>query len=264
MTYLKEQNVFAWSHWNTPGNGGTGVGTDDYIDCDTILEGVEDVTYFVVQRTTPGWFGGLPYYIVERAASRQWLDMTGNVSNNSVWCLDSAVLYSGAAATAMTGLHHMAGATALVYADGSMQAPVVVAADGTATIGTAASSVLIGFGYTPQLQTLRLDLGEPSVQGKRKKVANVSIVMEQSRGITVAQMRDDIDGNSIKGTSYPLRERVSNQTLGTALPFITGIRRANVEPGYQIDGSVFIEGTPGLPNTILAVIPTVVVADDPG
>lgn len=265
MSYLKEQDVYAWTHWVTPGNGGLGIGTDDFIDCACIREGTEDVLYVVVKRTSPGVNGGLPYYIIERLASRSWYDGMGNVDKNLVSCLDSFVEYSGVDLQTLSGLDHAIGSTVYVYADGAMQGPKVVDATGTITIDHVANRIVVGFPYTPQLQTLRLDFGDQqSVTGKRKKVSRATMAVTESRGITVAPMKDDLAGNSIPGTFYPFRERNSQQTYSTALPYLEGVRTMLLEPTMQSDGSLFVRGTPGVPHTILSIVPTVMVGDDNG
>ena len=264
MTYLKEQDVYAWTHYETPGNGGTGVGTDEYVDVATVHEGDEDVAYFVIARTVPGVNGGLPFWIIERQATRLWYD-NGAVDADQVWSLDSAVRTAGTDLTTITGLHHMIGATALVYADGALQASKVVGSGGTITIERAANNVLVGFGYAPQLDTLRLDLGEgSSVQGKRKKVTRCTMILDESRGVTVAPMKDDINGDSAPGVYYPLKERTTAQNFNEALPFISGVRTMTLAPGWQVDGALSVKGTPGLPFTVLAVVPSIALGDDNG
>lgn len=264
MSYLKEQDVYAWSHYQTPGNGGSDNGTDKFIDVSVVREGGESAAYVVVERSVPGVNGGDPFYIIERFATRNWSDGNGGVDKDAVWCLDSAVRTSGSGITEVTGLHHMIGGTVLVYGDGSLQATQVVDEGGKITIAEPADEVLVGFGYDPKLQTLRLDLGEPSVQGKRKKVTDVTLLIEDSRGILVAPMKDDINGDSIVGQFRPLRERTTQQTYSSALPFMSGVRKITLEPGWQTDGAVFIKGTPGVPFTILGVVPKVVIGNDPG
>lgn len=257
MTYLKDQDIFAWSAWDTPGNSGT----DTFASVATIPEGEEHVPYVVAKRTAPGVKSGAYFYVIERVASRDWLD-GDEVDPDLVWALDSAIEYNAPASTTLTGLHHLVGATVVVYADGGLLGEEVVGAGGTITIDRQSDHVLVGLPFTPVMQTLRLDLGEPSVQGKRKKVSKVAVTANNSRGITVASMRDDIDGNSIVGTPVELKERSSQQVFSSALPFVSGIRKVNVIGGYQTDGSVYLAGTPGLPMEVLAITPTITLGDD--
>ena len=263
MTYLKEQDIYAWASWLTPGDSDT----DKFISIATIPESGEHIAYIVTRRTMPGVKSGNWFYMIERVASRNWIDadaeVDGTIDPNLVWCLDSAVEFLAPASTTLTGLHHLIGATVICYVDGGLQASKVVTAAGTITLDRAAATrALVGLPYTPQMQTLRLDLGEPSVQGRRKKVAKVSVTMNNSRGAKVASMKDLIDGSVTVGTLIQLKERSSDQTYSSALPFISGVRTLNVPGGYQVDGSVFVEGTPGLPLEILALTPTVTIGDE--
>jgi hypothetical protein len=260
LTYLKDQDIYAWALWTTGGDSGD----DAFISVASIPESGENVNYVVVKRIIPGVKSGAFFYMIERIASRDWLDDDGDVDHDAVWALDSAVSYSNPSSTTLTGLHHLVGADVVVYADGGLLETQTVAAGGTITIEQASTHVLVGLPYTPVMQTLRLDLGEPSVQGKRKKVAKVTVTMNNSRGIKCAQMRDDIDGNAEPGTLYELKERSSQQTFSSALPFITGTRTMALAPGWQKDGSVYLTGTPGLPCEILALTPTLAVGDDNG
>lgn len=259
MTYLKEQDIYAWSLWETPGDSGE----DQFISVASIPEGEEHVAYVVVKRTMPGVKSGNWFYMIERFASRQW--MSGDeVDPDLVWALDSAVEFQSPASTTLTGLHHLIGATVTVYADGGLLSEETVSAAGTVTIDRASSRVLIGLPYEPYVRNLRLDLGEPSVQGKRKKVAKVSLSVGNARGLRVASMRQQMDGTHEPGTYNEIRERSSSQTFSSALPFITGVRTVTLQSSYQIDGSVQVACTPGIPAEIYAITPTVTVGDDNG
>lgn len=259
MTYLKEQDIYAWTLWETPGDSGA----DGYISVASIPEGEEHVAYVVVKRTMPGVKSGNWFYMIERFASRQWLD-GDDVDPDLVWALDSAVEFNSPATTTLTGLHHLIGATVVVYSDGGLLGEEVVSAAGEVVIDRLGSRVFVGLPYTPTVRTLRLDLGEPSVQGKKKKVAGVAVAMGNARGLQMASMRMNIDGTHSPGAYVEIRERSSVQTMSSPLPFITGVRTATIVGGYQIDGAVQIACTPGIPAEIYAITPTVVVGSDNG
>ena len=260
MTYLKEQDIYAWAAWSTPGNSGT----DTFQSICTIPEGEEHVPYVVTKRIMPGVKSGAYFYMIERFASRDFFSDTedGEVDADLVWSLDSAIEFIAPASTTLTGLHHLIGATVVVWADGGLLGEEVVGTDGTITIDAESDHVLVGLPFTPYVQTLRLDLGEPSVQGKVKKVSKVALTVNNTRGIRAASMKNDIEGNSVVGTFVEIKERSSAQTFSSALPFISGVRSVTVPGGYQVDGSVQIEGTPGLPLEILAITPTITLGSD--
>ena len=82
----------------------------------------------------------------------------------------------------VSGLDALNGMTVSILADGNVM-PQQVVAGGSVTLLQPASSVIVGLPYTCQLQTLYLDTGEPTSQGKRKKVNAVSIRAKDSRGL---------------------------------------------------------------------------------
>lgn len=260
MTYLKEQDIYAWARWTSPGSNAS----DAFVSVASIAEGNQHVAYVVTRRSASGVKGGNYYYMIERLSTRQWIGSDGLIDPDLVFALDSAIEQDGASTTTVRGLHHLIGANVEVYADGGKQNSKIVAADGTITLDTAASRIVAGLAYTPQMQTLRLEVGDGSIQGKRKKVSRLSMIVNEARGLKAAQMRDDLEGNSIVGQLYEMKERSSAQTMSSALPFFSGVRSMILQGGYQVDGSVFIQGTPGLPCEVLAVIPTITVGDDDG
>lgn len=75
FTYLKEQDVYAWTHYDTIGL---------YKSICSITEGSEDAVYLIVQR----YIGGKYLQIVERQASRNF---KGDVSN--AWFVDCGLQY---------------------------------------------------------------------------------------------------------------------------------------------------------------------------
>lgn len=102
FTFLKEQEIFAWTHSDTQGY---------WISVATIPEGDEDAVYLIAQRQIPGQNSGSPVFYVERMQSRQlsrpWTDDTASATN--AWFLDCGLSYSfgvpaGCALTAITSI----------------------------------------------------------------------------------------------------------------------------------------------------------------
>lgn len=88
FTFLKEQEVFAWTHSDTQG---------DWCSVCTIPEGDEDAVYLVARRTiSESINSGKPVFYVERMQSRQmarpWTDFKADPTN--AWFLDCALQYS--------------------------------------------------------------------------------------------------------------------------------------------------------------------------
>lgn len=118
FTYLKEHDVYAWSHHITDGA---------VESVCAIQERNETALYLLVRRIV----GNRAVRHVERMASRQW---DGNPADvRSAWCVDSGVRYDGwnadpARTIAMTGTDWQAGATVGLTASG--HAPFVAVSEG--------------------------------------------------------------------------------------------------------------------------------------
>jgi hypothetical protein len=128
--------------------------------------------------------------------------------------------------------------------------------NGNFTLATAASVVTVGLAYTPQLQTLQLDLGEPTVQGKRKKIAAVTLRVQDTLGLSIGKtfstlvpMKDLVRGN------------VGSATNEVVAGLVTGDARTIIDPSWDVPGQYCIEQPYPLPATILGVIPEIVAGD---
>jgi len=153
--------------------------------------------------------------------------------------------------TVFTGLDYLTGQTVSINADGGVVTPQVVV-NGSITFAQPASKVTVGLAYTAQLQTMPLDTGEPTIQGKRKKVGALNIPLNNARAIYA--------GRSFS-TLVPMKELTQNQTLGQPIPLITGMTRVVMDPLWDVPGQICLQITDPMPATILGVIPEIVVGD---
>lgn len=261
FTYLKEQDVYGWSKYDSLGDSGT----DKYRSVASIPEGNEDVAYIITQRVIPGVNGGLFVYYQERQASRNFY-VDGVPDVREAWCVDAGVRYTATASQqVLTGLQHLEGATVSLLVDGSTQTPRVVV-DGSVTMDQAVEAgtlCLVGLGYVCDLKTLRLDMGEPSVQGKRKKVSRLNMMVQDTRGLKISPARQLSNGDIVFDEYTEVKER-STQPYGSPIGLKTGIESLLIRPTYQIDGMISVRQDYPLPATVLALIPWIVVGDDPG
>ena len=185
--------------------------------------------------------------------------------------------------TTITGLNYLAGATVTGLADGNVIPPTVVSASGSITLATAASAVTVGLGYQCQMQTPYADGGEPTMQGQRKKMAAVTLRLENSRGVRVGA--DQIDGS----TQSPMQlapvwsqmQNVPSTGMGTpgaavdapnfppkpynalATPLRTGDVRCDISSGWQTPGQIAVQQDFPLPCQIVAIIPEFLPGDTP-
>jgi hypothetical protein len=232
LTYLKEQEVFAWTHHYTTGGlfGSVAV----------IREGNADAVYVSVNR------GGL--WRVERLTSRVYNTIA------DAWCVDAGLAYQGAPTTHLTGLDHLEGASISVLGDGVPLGPFTVSG-GSVTLPVAVSQAVAGLPVIATLQTMQLDLGNEmqTVQGKRKRVAAATIRVRDTAGIKVG---------TTFGTMTPFVPNVSStDTMSMSTGLVTGDMRLIIDPSYNVQGQVCVQQAGPLPVTVLGVIPEVVVGD---
>lgn len=149
------------------------------------------------------------------------------------------------------GLQHLIGQTVQVVADGLLQNPKVVPVSGIITLDTPASKIVAGIPYRSKVITLPLDIGEPTVQGKRKKLAALNLKVESTQGIKISTY-------SPNGVTAPL-----NSLPAARSTLYTGTARIVMDPLWSVEGQVLIQQDQPFPFKLLAAIPEIVVGDSP-
>lgn len=246
LTFLKEQEFIGWAHSVTDGS---------FKSVAVVTEGTDfgevDAPYFVVERS----INGSTVKYVERMAER--IFPNGVVD---AWCVDSGIGYDGAPATTFTGGEHLAGETVTGLADGEVIAPFVMPANGTFTL-PAASKVVVGIGYTCDLQTLAIDLGDPTIQGKVKQVPYIDVRVCETLGLKIGSsfarmvaMKDLIVGN--------VSSMLTGQDSQIVTDLVTGDARTYIDATYTVPGQYCIRQDQPLPATILGVIPNITLGDE--
>jgi hypothetical protein len=178
------------------------------------------------------------------------------------WCVDCGLSYSGSAQTTFTGAQYLAGQTVTGVADGVVIPPFTMPLSGTFTLGSAATDVIIGLPYSCNLQTLPLDVGDPSIQGKVKKIPYVDVRVNQTLGLEIGPdfshlqpMKDLIQGNvGSQLTGLNTSQVVSGLYSGDARTFLGS--------AYTVPGQYCIQQSLPLPASILGVFPALVQGDD--
>jgi hypothetical protein len=239
FTFNSEQQVYAW-HVHTTTNG-------SFEDVCVVQEGDESAVYVIVRRT----ISGQTRRYVERLHSRVYATIA------DAWFLDSALQYSGAAATTIAGLWHLVGEEVYALADGVVRGPFTVSATGTITLETAASVVTVGKRYTCDLETLGADLQDQrgTVQGRKKKINAVTVGLKNSadKGLTVgpsggqgAPVLYEIKG---KDLANPLAAAPSSNPA-----LITDLMHGVQAPSWDWYGRTLIRATQPLPYTVTGVM----------
>lgn len=241
LTFLKEQELIGWTHNDTNGYFKSVATVTEQVQ-----QGSVDALYCVVQRTING--NNVKY--IERMADRFVSAYA------SAWCVDSGIQYVGVAATTFTGAEHLAGMTVTGLADGVPIDPFVMPSTGFFTLAAAATTVTVGLAFTPQLQTLPIEIGSPTIQGKRKQIPTVVVRVADTLGLsigasfdTLVTMKDLVLGN------------LGSQTNELVTGLVTGDAMTNIDARWTSQGQFCIEVTEPYPATILGVIPELTVGD---
>ncbi|WP_026793139.1 hypothetical protein [Pleomorphomonas oryzae] len=238
LTYIKEQDVWAWTRHES------GLGAKyECVIC--IAEDDEDVPYFIVRRTV----NGVTKRYVERLHSRSFDAI------DDAFFVDCGLTYSGAPINTVSGLGHLEGATVVALADGNVVRNLTVTG-GSVTLPNAASKIHIGIPYEAVIQTLAIDMGNVqglgSVQGRFKSVSAVIARVENTRGIFVSSKDVGRDDEKI----VELKQR-STEAWGSAIQPFTGDIEITPMPDWNRDGGMFIKQFDPLPMTILSLMPDV-------
>ena len=165
----------------------------------------------------------------------------------------------------VSGLNQLVNQQVVGVADAVAIGPLTVSNSGVVTLPFNATKVTLGLQYTPKLQTLPLDLGEPTVQGKRKKITAVTVRAADTLGINIGT-------GGLTGTllTVPMKDFVvgnigsqSNRVVGTNGDLVNGDGRTIVDQVWQEAGNYYINQPLPYPATILGVMPEVTVGDTP-
>jgi len=146
----------------------------------------------------------------------------------------------------ISGLTHLEGKTVAILADGNVEAQQTVAS-GAITISNPASKIHIGLPIQADVQTLNLELGQPTQQGKKKSISEVTLRVEESRGGKIGYDSDHL--TEFKQRAY--------EPYGTATSLKTGDIKVTMPSTWASEGSIFFRQDDPLPMTLLAVIPEV-------
>lgn len=169
----------------------------------------------------------------------------------------------------ISGLNHLIGATVTGLADGKKITPRVVAADGSVTLDAAASSVVVGLGFQAQLQSMYLDTGEPTVQGSRKKVAEVTCRLESSLGVKAGSNQPDgaVQNPPQIAPTWADLSDVEDKGLpafgSDVIPLWTADSRLPVSGGFQTPGQVCLQQDSPWPMQVLAIVSEILPGDTP-
>lgn len=225
FTYLPEQQVMAWTHWDTDG---------EFESCEVIPASSYDELWVVVNRDN-GRF-------IERLAQR-----LPTTDTKDQFHVDCGIDYDGTATTGISGLDHLDGKQVMVLGDGNVMGPYTVVS-GAITLPVAVELAHIGLPYTSDFETLNVELEdqEGTSQGRRQRAPMATIRFLNSLGGKAGPDSDHL--HPVVTTDPP--------SLGSYRPLFSGdARRLVLGGGWTNNARVFFRQSDPLPFTITGVFP---------
>ena len=199
-------------------------------------------------------------YILRRGASQVTVTVTGFTDSTHVPATldyaahdslrDAATADWALAARTLGGLWHLEGKSVAILADGSVQPPAVVAG-GSVAIPRASGRILAGLPYICDLETLDIERGPPTLQGRQKRVQEVVLRVKDTRGLSVGADFDRL---------VEIKERTT-ENLGVPTALTTGDERVLIDPLWQSNGRVAVRQAFPLPATVVAIVPRLEVSE---
>lgn len=251
LTFVKEQELMAWTHHITNGT---------YVSVVSVNEptaiGNVDATYVVVKRN----INGQSVNYVERMVELYYPN-----DFQSSWQVDAGIGYNASPATTFSGAQHLGGQPVTGVADGVV-INFTMPTSGTFVFGPGgtpgltaiadASIVTVGLAFDAQLIPLPLDLGEPTVQSKRKKITGVTVRITNTLGLQIGRQSD-----TTVGMKDLVVGNVGTMTNRLVTGLVNGDARTVIDPLWDVYGQYFIQQAKPYPATILAVIPEIMGGD---
>ena len=237
LTYRREEEVVAWHKHVIGGVFGSGQAVVESI-VSLPTDSGEDELYMIVKRTI-------------NSQTKRYIEVMktfdfGSVPTTSFF-VDSGLSYSGSSTTSLSGMQHLEGQTVSILANGASHSDKAVSS-ASISFDIGVTSAAIGFGYTSQMQTLRLEAGsvDGTSQGKIKRIHAVTLRLDKTVGIEVGTDENNLDR---------IFFRDSSMSMDTAVPLFTGDKEIEFPGGYDDDAKIFVRQTQPLPMTVLAIYP---------
>lgn len=177
LAFIKEQNVFAWSHHTTDGK---------YKKVTPIPNGASDVLYVTVERDDKTY--------IERF----------NPDMEAAVYMDSYITGSGSSIE----VSHLIGKTVQVLADGTRLQDAVVPENGLVAFGQSFSDITMGLAYETRIEQPGPDIGlkEGTMQARISKINTVVLRVEKSYGGYIGYTFKDKDMDELRYEDYETLE----------------------------------------------------------
>ena len=158
------------------------------------------------------------------------------------------------AVSSVSGLEHLEGQRVVVLADGNVIRGKTVAS-GRISFDRKYSRIHVGLGYSSELETLDIEIpNAATLQGRLKKVAQVTVRFARSRGLLIGQ------GSQDDSYLVEMAQR-EDENYGDPTTLLTGDKKITIDSNWNSNGRIRLRQKDPLPMTILAVIPDVELED---
>ena len=237
MTYRREEEVVAWHKHVIGGEFSGGQAVVESIATLPTDTG-EDELFMIVKRTI-------------NSVTRRYIEKMNvfdfGSDTTTAFFVDSGLQYSGGATTSLSGLYHLEGETLQVLANGAAHPDKAVASGGVG-LDFSSTTAAVGYGYTSNIQTLRIESGsvDGTSQGKPKRIHAITVRLYQTVGVEIGNDSGEID-------RIPFRD--SSMAMDQAVPLFTGDKDIEFAGGFDDDDRVYIKQDQALPLTVLAFYP---------
>ena len=228
LTYLKEQDVYAW-HQHSTVDG-------KFINVCSISGLQEDELWCVVEREGR--------YFIELMAQR---DASSAVEDQ--YFVDCGISYSGEPVKEVGGLEHLEGRNVAVLADGNVITQITVV-NGKIQLSRAYSKIHVGLPIEAEVQTLPIEFNgqDGSYLSRKKRIAQLTIMFKDSCGGLYGCNENKLDEIKWRST----------EKYGTPIELYTGKKRIIVpQATWSETIKACIRQTVPLPLTILSIVPEV-------
>lgn len=237
LTYRREEEIVAWHKHIIGGEFESGQAKVESIITLPTDSG-EDELYMIVKRTINGV---TKQYVEVMKAFDFGSDTT------AAFFVDSGLVYSGSATTTLSGLYHLEGEELSILANGATHAGKTVSSGGV-TLDFSATTGAVGFGYTSEMQTLRLESGsqDGTSQGKPKRIHDITVRFHETVGAEVGSNSESADRIFFRDSSMNMDE---------AVPLFTGDKEIEFDGGFVDGDRIYVRQSQPLPMTVLALYP---------
>jgi hypothetical protein len=161
---------------------------------------------------------------------------------------DCTLTYAGEPTTDIVGLHHLAGETVQILADGATHPDVLVSQTGSITLNREASVVHVGYAYNSDGATLRFDVGaeDGTALGKLQRMHYVDFLLYEALGLSVGRSFDALREIPFRNAADP---------MGSPPPLFNGIKGVSWDGDFSKGEVVCWRFSTTLPGEILALLP---------